>query len=146
MEIPPILFHSLYTLYIFLLSRQQHLIRLPGSRNLKFPDHLLQNGLGDMTLPLPVSGKQFQVRHFQIPDMHPGPISRPEPHQFLPGVSHNIGGIPDKRFFPPKVYNNFSESLALISWGFQNLFFKNHPLFFSKTLDKPVKKCGASRP
>ncbi len=26
-------------------------------------------------------------------------------------------------------YHNFSESSALISWGFQNLFFKNHPLF-----------------
>jgi hypothetical protein len=36
---------------------------------------------------------------------------------------------------PPFSCDNFSESSALISWGFQNLFFKNHPLFhplFSK--------------
>ena len=38
--------------------------------------------------------------------------------------------------------NNFSESSALISWGFQNLFFKNHPLFSLKHLTNQSKNAA----
>ena len=47
---------------------------------------------------------------------------------------------------PPFPKYNFSESSARILQRFQTHFFKNHPLFSPKTLDKPSKKCGASRP
>jgi hypothetical protein len=43
---------------------------------------------------------------------------------------------------PPLGYDNFSESSALISWGFQNLFFKNHPLFSLKHLTNQSKNAA----
>jgi len=44
--------------------------------------------------------------------------------------------------FPPEQYHNFSESSTLISWGFQNLFFKNHPLFSQKHLTNQSKNAA----
>ncbi len=46
------------------------------------------------------------------------------------------------KFIPPIILNNFSESSALISWGFQNLFFKNHPLFSQKHLTNQSKNAA----
>ena len=43
---------------------------------------------------------------------------------------------------PPFICYNFSESSALISWGFQNLFFKNHPLFSQKHLTNQSKNAA----
>ncbi len=40
---------------------------------------------------------------------------------------------------------SLSDSPALIYCDFQILFYKNPPLFCQKALDKPSKKCGASR-
>ncbi len=42
----------------------------------------------------------------------------------------------------PIMKHNFSESSALISWGFQNLFFKNHPLFSQKHLTNQSKNAA----
>ena len=41
--------------------------------------------------------------------------------------------------------DSLSDSPTLIFCGFQTQFYKNSPTFLPKTLDKPVKKCGASR-
>ena len=46
---------------------------------------------------------------------------------------------------PSFCFNSLSDSPALISCGFQIHIFKNSPTFFSKTLDKPLQKCGDSR-
>ncbi len=46
---------------------------------------------------------------------------------------------------PLLLFYSLSDSPALIFCGFQIQFYKNPPLFLPKTLDKPVKKCGASR-
>ncbi|RKI38654.1 hypothetical protein D7V86_04145 [bacterium D16-51] len=53
--------------------------------------------------------------------------------------------FPAARGYPPLTLNSLSDSPALIFCGFQILFNKNSPTFLPKTLDKPAKKCGASR-
>jgi hypothetical protein len=40
---------------------------------------------------------------------------------------------------------SLSDSSAFILQGLSNPIFKKSPTFLSKTLDKPIKKCGASR-
>ena len=52
--------------------------------------------------------------------------------------------VPGQLFkvIPPVLKNNFPESSALISWGFQNLFFKNHPLFSQKHLTNQSKNAA----
>ena len=46
---------------------------------------------------------------------------------------------------PPCKLNTLSDSPVLILSDFQFRFLKNPPIFFKKTLDKSIKKCGASR-
>ena len=43
---------------------------------------------------------------------------------------------------PPVLINNFSESSALISWGFQTSVSKNHPLFSQKHLTNQSKNAA----
>jgi hypothetical protein len=47
--------------------------------------------------------------------------------------------------YPPFHHNSLSDSSAFILQGLSNPIFKKSPTFLSKTLDKPIKKCGASR-
>lgn len=47
--------------------------------------------------------------------------------------------------YTPFVINTLSDSPVLILSDFQFRFLKNPPIFFKKTLDKSIKKCGASR-
>ena len=56
------------------------------------------------------------------------------------GISHRCVS------YPPLYSHNFSESSALISWGFQNLFFKNHPLFSLKHLTNQSKNAALRAP
>jgi hypothetical protein len=42
-------------------------------------------------------------------------------------------------------YYSLSDSSAFILQRLSNPIFKKSPTFLSKTLDKPIKKCGASR-
>jgi len=50
--------------------------------------------------------------------------------------------LPLCRFSLPAYAYNFSESSALISWGFQHLFFKNHLLFSQKHLTNQSKNAA----
>jgi len=45
-------------------------------------------------------------------------------------------------FIPPSARYNFSESSALISWGFQTSVSKNHPLFSQKHLTNQSKNAA----
>jgi len=47
-----------------------------------------------------------------------------------------------KYFCPPYYLYKFSEFPAFIFQGFPSLYFKNHPPFLPKTLDKSPKICG----
>jgi hypothetical protein len=54
----------------------------------------------------------------------------------------NVNAYVNHEVVPPFHKDNFWESSALISWGFQNLFFKNHPLFSQKHLTNQSKNAA----